>query len=62
MRVLVIEDDRELAWAIATGLRRERMAVDLAFDGASGLDRALASGYDVVLLDRDLPGTHGDEV
>jgi DNA-binding response OmpR family regulator len=62
VRVLVIEDDRELAWAIATGLRRERMAVDLAFDGDSGLDRALVNGYDVIVLDRDLPGTPGDEV
>ncbi|MBO0806829.1 MAG: response regulator transcription factor [Actinobacteria bacterium] len=62
MRVLVIEDDRELAEAIATGLRREQMAVDLAFDGDRGLEHALANGYDVVVLDRDLPRIHGDEV
>jgi DNA-binding response OmpR family regulator len=62
MRVLVIEDDCELAQAIATGLRREQMAVDLAFDGDAGLERALAYGYDVVVLDRDLPVMHGDEV
>ena len=62
MRVLVIEDDAELAEAIATGLRRERMAVDLAFDGDAGLERALVNGYDVIVLDRDLPGTHGDDV
>ena len=62
MRVLVIEDDRELAEAIGVGLRREQLAVDVAFDGDSGLDRALACGYDVVVLDRDLPVRHGDEV
>ena len=62
MRVLVIEDDRELAEAIGVGLRRERMAVDLAFDGDAGLERALVYGYDVILLDRDLPRTHGDDV
>jgi DNA-binding response OmpR family regulator len=62
VRVLVIEDDEELATAIATGLRRSRMAVDVALDGLSGLDRALTNGYDVVVLDRDLPGLHGDEV
>jgi DNA-binding response OmpR family regulator len=58
----VIEDDRELAGAIGVGLRRERMAVDLAFDGESGLERALVYGYDVMVLDRDLPGRHGDDV
>jgi DNA-binding response OmpR family regulator len=62
MRVLVIEDDAELAAAIATGLRREQLAVDVALDGTGGLERALFTGYDVVLLDRDLPGTHGDAV
>ncbi len=62
MRVLVIEDDRELAEAIGAGLRREQMAVDLAPDGDSGLERALANSYDVVVLDRDLPGLHGDDV
>jgi DNA-binding response OmpR family regulator len=62
MRVLVVEDDEEMAQAVAIGLRRERMAVDLAFDGPSGLERALINDYDVVVLDRDLPGKHGDEV
>jgi DNA-binding response OmpR family regulator len=62
MRVLVVEDDRELAQAIAVGLRHARMAADVAFDGASGLERALINDYDVVVLDRDLPGLHGDEV
>src|SRR6266849_2178500 len=44
------------------GLRQERMAVDVAFDGADGLERALVTDYDVIVLDRDLPGRHGDEV
>ena len=62
MRVLVIEDDAELAEAIAAGLRQERMAVDVAFDGTAGLERALVNSYDVIVLDRDLPGRPGDEV
>jgi DNA-binding response OmpR family regulator len=62
MRVLVIEDDEELADALAAGLRREQMAVDVAYDGASGLERALVNDYDVLVLDRDLPGLHGDRV
>jgi DNA-binding response OmpR family regulator len=62
MRVLVVEDDSELADAIGVGLRREQLAVDVAYDGTTGLDRALFTGYDVVVLDRDLPGRHGDEV
>ena len=62
MRVLVVEDDGELADAIAAGLRQEQMAVDIANDGAAGLDRALFTDYDVIVLDRDLPGRHGDEV
>jgi DNA-binding response OmpR family regulator len=62
VRVLVIEDDLELAETIGLGLRRERMAVDEAFDGPSGLERALVNDYDVIVLDRDLPGLHGDEV
>ena len=62
MRVLVIEDDRELAEAIGIGLRREQLAVDLSFDGRDGLDRALDTDYDVIVLDRDLPGLHGDAV
>ena len=62
MRVLVVEDHKELAEAIAAGLRREGMAVDLSFDGDSALERACCTDYDVIVLDRDLPGTHGDEV
>ncbi|WP_262704233.1 MULTISPECIES: response regulator transcription factor [Streptomyces] len=62
MRVLVVEDDQEMAQAVAVGLRRAQMAVDVAFDGESGLERALLSDYDVIVLDRDLPGTHGDEI
>jgi DNA-binding response OmpR family regulator len=62
LRVLVVEDDRELAEAVATGLRRARMAVDLALDGETGLQKALVTSYDVIVLDRDLPGLHGDEV
>ena len=62
MRVLVIEDDAELAEAIGVGLRRERMAVDVAFDGVTGLAQARLSDYDVIVLDRDLPSRHGDDV
>ena len=62
MRVLVIEDDEEMAQAVASGLRRTQMAVDVAFDGTAGLERALLNDYDVVVLDRDLPGLHGDDV
>jgi DNA-binding response OmpR family regulator len=62
LRVLVVEDDRELAEAVATGLRRAQIAVDLAADGESGLEKALVTSYDVIVLDRDLPGLHGDEV
>ena len=60
--MLVIEDDQELAEAIAVGLRRERMAVDIALDGSAGLARALVNDYDVIVLDRDLPALHGDHV
>jgi DNA-binding response OmpR family regulator len=62
VRVLVVEDDREMAEAVATGLRQARMAVDVALDGNAGLERAMVNGYDVIVLDRDLPGLHGDEV
>jgi DNA-binding response OmpR family regulator len=62
MRVLVVEDEHLLANAIATGLRREGMAVDVAYDGMSGHERTTVNDYDVVLLDRDLPGMHGDDV
>jgi DNA-binding response OmpR family regulator len=62
MRVLIVEDHRELAATVAVGLRREGMAVDLAFDGHSALLRAARESYDVILLDRDLPSLHGDDV
>ena len=56
MRVLVVEDERALADAIARGLRREGMAVDVAYDGDTGHEKATITRYDVVVLDRDLPG------
>jgi DNA-binding response OmpR family regulator len=62
MRVLVVEDHPRLATALAEGLRREGMAIDLAFDGAEALSRVAVNRYDVVVLDRDLPGVHGDQV
>ena len=62
MRVLIAEDEQRLAEAIARGLRREGMAVDLAGDGDEALHKARVVRYDVLVLDRDLPGTHGDEV
>lgn len=62
MRILVIEDDTEMAEAVAVGLRRERMTVDVALDGRSGLARAVDNDYDVIVLDRDLPGLHGDTI
>ena len=62
VRVLIAEDERRLADAIARGLRREGMAVDLAPDGDEALLKARIVRYDVVVLDRDLPGVHGDEV
>jgi len=62
VRVLVIEDDAVLAETVGVGLRREEMIVDIALDGAVGLDRALHTDYDVIVLDRDLPLVHGDEV
>jgi DNA-binding response OmpR family regulator len=62
MRVLIAEDDEILAAAVAAGLRREGMAVDVALDGGAALERAGVNRYDVVVLDRDLPGVHGDDV
>jgi len=62
VRVLIAEDERRLADAIARGLRREGMAVDLALDGTDALVKARVIRYDVLVLDRDLPGIHGDEV
>ncbi|HTZ64124.1 MAG TPA: response regulator transcription factor [Solirubrobacteraceae bacterium] len=60
MRVLVIEDDEEMAEAVAFGLRQTGLAVDVALDGRAGLARARVNDYDVIVLDRDLPGIHGD--
>jgi DNA-binding response OmpR family regulator len=62
MRVLVVEDHKELAATVAVGLRREGMAVDLAFDGEDALGCTVRADYDVIVLDRDLPRLHGDEV
>ena len=60
--MLVVEDFEVLARTIGTGLRREGMAVDVVLDGADALDRLATTRYDVVVLDRDLPGVPGDEV
>lgn len=62
MRVLVVEDEVQLAEAVARGLRREGMAVDVAVDGDTGYEKAAGTRYDVVVLDRDLPGMSGDEL
>jgi DNA-binding response OmpR family regulator len=62
VRVLVIEDSPPMAEAVALGLRREGIAVDVALDGSSGLNRAVDNNYDVIVLDRDLPGIHGDKI
>ncbi|GHJ92294.1 MULTISPECIES: response regulator transcription factor [Streptomyces] len=60
MRVLVVEDARSLAEVVAEGLRDQGMAVDVAHDGLAAAERLDLNAYDVVLLDRDLPGIHGD--
>ena len=62
MRILVVEDEVQLAEAVARGLRREGMAVDVATDGDDGYRKAALTRYDVVVLDRDLPGMSGDEI
>jgi DNA-binding response OmpR family regulator len=62
MRVLVVEDERLLADAVAEGLRRQALAVDVAYDGEAALQRVAVNDYDVVVLDRDLPVVSGDEV
>ncbi|MDI6099342.1 response regulator transcription factor [Actinoplanes sp. NEAU-A12] len=62
MRVLVVEDFEILARTIGVGLRREGMATDVVLDGDDALERLAVTRYDVVVLDRDLPGTHGDDV
>jgi DNA-binding response OmpR family regulator len=62
MKVLIVEDDDRLARAVVTGLRRRGMTADVALDGSTALDKLAANVYDVVVLDRDLPGVHGDEI
>jgi DNA-binding response OmpR family regulator len=62
MRVLVVEDRAELADDIAVGLRDQGIGTDVAYDGSSGIEKALINSYDVVILDRDLPQVHGDAV
>ena len=62
MRVLIVEDHGRLARAVAEGLRREGMAVDVSPDGSDALAHVAVNHYDVVVLDRDLPGVHGDQV
>ena len=62
MRVLVVEDHAKVAMVLATGLRQAGMAVDVVFDGRDALDHLAGTAYDVVVLDRDLPGVHGDDI
>ena len=62
MRILVAEDERDLADLVAMGLRRHAMAVDVAYDGEAAMDRLTVNDYDVLVLDRDLPGISGDVI
>lgn len=62
MRILVVEDERMLAGLVATGLRRAAHAVDVVHDGGAALERVEVNDYDVIVLDRDLPVVHGDDV
>jgi DNA-binding response OmpR family regulator len=62
MRVLIVEDEEELADAIAQGLRLHAIAVDVVYDGQEALERTAYVHYDVVVLDRDVPEVHGDDV
>ncbi|GAB3618255.1 response regulator transcription factor [Okibacterium endophyticum] len=62
MRVLVVEDEVFLAEAIQAGLKQNTIAADVVFDGDEGLERIAVNDYDALVLDRDIPGTHGDEV
>lgn len=62
MRVLVVEDEDVMSEAVATGLRRSGMAVDVAADGEAALEKVAVTRYDVVVLDRDIPRVHGDDV
>ena len=62
MRVLIVEDEQRLADTVARGLRREGMAVDVAYDGLAAMQKAALNPYEVIVLDRNLPGKHGDDV
>jgi DNA-binding response OmpR family regulator len=62
MRILVVEDHKDLAEDIADGLRDNGMAADVVYDGSSGIEKASMTVYDVIVLDRDLPRVHGDAV
>ncbi len=62
MRVLLVEDEERLAATIAKGLRREGMAVDVVLDGEAAVEKASMNSYDVIVLDRNLPKIHGDDV
>ncbi len=62
MRILVVEDEPLLADTVAAGLRHDAHAVDVVYDGAAALERAAVNDYDVLILDRDLPVVHGDDV
>jgi two-component system response regulator VanR len=62
MRVLIVEDEVYLAEALQAGLRQESIAADVVFDGDDALERISVNDYDVIVLDRDIPGTHGDDV
>jgi DNA-binding response OmpR family regulator len=62
MRVLVAEDERDLADLVALGLRRHAIAVDVTYDGAAAAQRLAVNDYDVLVLDRDLPEVHGDVI
>lgn len=62
MRVLIVEDELFLAEALQAGLRHEAITADIVLDGDAALERIAVNDYDVIVLDRDIPGTHGDEV
>jgi two-component system response regulator VanR len=62
LRVLIVEDEVFLAEALQSGLRHEAIAADVALNGTDALDQIAVTAYDVVVLDRDIPGVHGDEV
>jgi DNA-binding response OmpR family regulator len=62
MRILVVEDESFLADMVAEGLRRQTMAVDVAYDGDTAMELVDVNEYDVLVLDRDVPGVHGDDI